>query len=249
MPSVDIPAGNELLLDVYLGGLFAAAAAASVGNPPVSVALISAGLGLAAMNLGDPIAINNLASHWRNDLGGPKIGQTMKDLGESILDAYTSTVGGAWTGDAQAKFSGYLKRLDNIGWQFNETGDSIKGALQSFALAVLIADLAVITVVWASAGIMGALLPGMVPVGETAPAISAVAVQLIIALVAFVAQMGILAATGMVQVGNIDYEIGLLTKKIWAEGQRDVADVTRNNNAIIQVPPVRDWSHDPSLDK
>ena len=236
MVSLNLPAGNELMLDAYFAGLFLAASAGSVANPPLGLSVALAGVTLGALNFGDPIAINAAANHWRDDLGGDKIGPTMKDLGISIKNAYANTVGGSWTGDAQAKFYNYLERLENIGKQFDETGNEIKQSLQNFAIATLVADLALIAVTWACGGIMVALLPGMVPVGETAPAISTIAVQLLIALGAFAGQVAVLAGTGAVQVGNIDYEIGLLTKRsgktVSATSPMSPATTTRSSRSL-----------------
>jgi len=241
MVSLDLPPTNEVLTDAFFAGLLFASIAASVGNPPLGVAIAATGTAVVGLNIGDPFAMSSVADRWQHDLAD------LGDVGLNLRNDYTDLVQGAWTGDANAAFLGYLERINGISGEFDKLIGDIHDALNDYAIAVGTADIAMIGFIWACGSIMAALAPGMVPVGETAPAISAIAVQLLVAFGTFAAAILILGITGAQESATIHTELDNLLQKIWKDGKRDANDVLNNNLTVIKVPPLDHWAYDPTL--
>ncbi len=233
---------DQLILELYLAGVGLLYVGVAEGAPPMAFVVAATSLALGAANFGEPMEIFQAAEQWRDKLGG------FADRGQGLLDTFDKTNAGTWEGVARDEFLAYLNRLKDIGVAFDGAVSMMYNELQWFALALVVGDLALVTYTVAMAAIIWALVPGLIPFMETAPAIASFSLAYVEALAIFAFDTAELATAGAFLQGNIRSAFDGLTHKLWAEGQHDPQDAMKGNRAVVEIPPVSQWEHNHRLD-
>jgi hypothetical protein len=235
--------GDKIVRDSFLAAVGLICTCLAVSNAPLafSAASMSGLLGLS--NFGEPFEIFAAADKWRDELGG------FTDQVAALKKSFVDTNAGTWQGVARDKFEGYLDQMQGLAGKFDGASSMMYNELQWFALSVAASDIAIVVFAFAVGAILASLLPGLVPAGETEPAIGATAVSYLKALALFAGDILLLEEAGRFLAHNVQSAADGLTTALWQGGPRDPHDLLRNNSAVMAVPPVSQWQYDPSLDR
>lgn len=230
--------GGQLLADALIGAGATITACLVPACPPMAYAAGALTVTLGVANFGSPLDVFSAADNWRDNLGGFEARAAA--LKEKFLDTNEDT----WIGTARDEFDRYLARLRDICKSIDGAASMMYNELQWFALALVASDAGIVAYSFAAAAAIVALMPGLVPAMESAPAIGFIGNSYLIALGIFAGEVLLLEEAGRFLQGNIRSAIEGAKAALWREGQHDV----EHNNAIIPLPKVQQWRYDPILD-